>query len=74
MGSTRVAHRGHGEEQVDNRDWQHGWVRGNGKAIAMAGWGHLLLPFLFGRGVEARPGFTEDLRRQGESGESCLPR
>jgi len=39
---TEVAHKGHGEEQVDNRDWQRGWVRGNGKAIAMVGWGHLL--------------------------------
>ena len=32
-------------------------------AIAVVGWGHLCLPFLCGREVEARPGFTEDLRR-----------
>jgi hypothetical protein len=31
-----------------------------GKAIAIMGWGHLGLPFLCGREVEVRPGFTED--------------
>jgi hypothetical protein len=68
---TEVAHRGHGEEQVDNRDWQHGWVRGNGKAIAMVAWGHLLFA-LFGsdrtgrsaratgpRGAEVRGGANQ---------------
>jgi hypothetical protein len=29
-------------------------VRGEGKAIAIAGWGHLFCPFLCGREVEVR--------------------
>jgi hypothetical protein len=37
---------------------------GNGKAIAMVGWGHLLLPFF----IWPRSGSS----RRGESGESCL--
>jgi hypothetical protein len=46
---TEFGHRGHREErataQSGNRGWGDSWVRGNGKAIAVAGWGHLCLPF-----------------------------
>jgi hypothetical protein len=46
---TEFGHRGHREErataQSGNRGWRDSWVRGNGKAIAMVGWGHLVCPF-----------------------------
>src|ERR1700676_2771455 len=46
---TEFGHRGHREErataQSSNRGWRASWVRGNGKAIAMVGWGHLVCPF-----------------------------
>ena len=42
-------------------------------AVAIMGWGHLVCPFLCGREVEVRPGFTEDLRRR-DLGRMAQPR